>query len=150
MPLRIGFTGTSEGMSSHQSRIVGKMLTHATQLHHGDCVGSDNMAHQLAPVTCAIVIHPPINESKRAFCHNVRRGATQKIFVVSPKEYLERNHDIVDATDVLIATPKGLGEELRSGTWSTIRYARKQGKVVIIVGPTGIVTREENNGNTES
>ena len=46
-----------------------------------------------------------------------------------PKPYLDRNRDIVDACEVLLATPDG-PERLRSGTWSTVRYARKIGKPV--------------------
>ena len=55
-----------------------------------------------------------------------------------PKDYLDRNHDIVDQTDLLIATPKENTEVLRSGTWATIRYAKKINK------PTWII---ETNGN---
>jgi hypothetical protein len=56
------------------------------------------------------------DDSKRAFC--------QGDVVLTPRPYLVRNRHIVDASSVLIATPKG-DEELRSGTWSTVRYARK-------------------------
>jgi hypothetical protein len=51
------------------------------------------------------------------------------------KHPLERNHDIVDQTDFMIAAPFTESEVLRSGTWSTIRYARKQGKEVYIFTP---------------
>jgi predicted Rossmann fold nucleotide-binding protein DprA/Smf involved in DNA uptake len=44
---------------------------------------------------------------------------------------LERNHLIVAACDVLNAAPLQDEEILRSGTWATIRYARKAGKTVI-------------------
>lgn len=42
------------------------------------------------------------------------------------KPYLERNKDIAnEGIDGLIAAPSGWVEELRSGTWATVRYARK-------------------------
>ena len=53
------------------------------------------------------------------------------------KRYLERNRDIVDACDILIACPRTLKEELRSGTWATVRYARKVGKPVAILWNNG-------------
>lgn len=56
-----------------------------------------------------------------------------------PLPPLERNHRIVDACDVLIACPKDAQEQLRSGTWATVRYARKQGKRVIVITPDGTV-----------
>ena len=40
--------------------------------------------------------------------------------------YLERNKNIVNAVDFIIAAPDG-PEKVRSGTWSTVRYAKKVG-----------------------
>lgn len=57
--------------------------------------------------------------------------------VHEPRPPLERNRDVVDASDVLLACPGGMAEEQRSGTWATIRYARKAGKPVVIVWPDG-------------
>ena len=51
-------------------------------------------------------------------------------------------YEIVDESDFLIGTPKGFCEELRSGTWSTIRYARKKGMEITIVYPDGSVKIE--------
>jgi predicted Rossmann fold nucleotide-binding protein DprA/Smf involved in DNA uptake len=45
----------------------------------------------------------------------------------------------VNETGVLVAMPDG-PEELRSGTWATVRYARKQGKDGRIIYPDGLVT----------
>ena len=61
---------------------------------------------------------------------------TTEVYMRKPKPYLERNKDIVDETGLLIATPKG-EEIVRSGTWSTIRYARKNHKKIIIIMPNG-------------
>ena len=103
-------------------------------LHHGDCIGADTDAHNLVvdyfkenlySFVGRIIIHPPIIEYKRSFC----KAKT----VLPPKPYLERNHDIVDSSDVLIATPKEMEQQLRSGTWATIRYAVKTKKPVNIL-----------------
>jgi hypothetical protein len=49
--------------------------------------------------------------------------------IAEDKDFLERNRDIVDRVEILIAAPEG-PEVQRSGTWSTVRYAR--GKVIPI------------------
>jgi hypothetical protein len=55
------------------------------------------------------------------------------------KEYLDRNHDIVDSSDLLIAVSESTVEVLRSGTWATIRYAKKLRKPIKIIYPDGKV-----------
>jgi hypothetical protein len=85
-------------------------------LHHGDCVGADAAAHQIArDLGITVVVHPPVSNKKRAFCEGDQE--------LPPKEYLVRNRDIVDASQVLVATPGGFQEKRRSGTWATVRYA---------------------------
>lgn len=126
--MKVGFTGTRRGMSTTQVAWLAKFLRNesVTEFHHGDCIGSDAEAHVIAESVLkyrriAIHIHPPISDSKRAYKHgDVEYDA---------KPYLDRNRDIVDACDVLVACP-GQPETLRSGTWATVRYARKIGKPV--------------------
>lgn len=55
--------------------------------------------------------------------------------ILPVKAYLDRIKDIVDMSDILIATPESVKEVLRSGTWSTVRYAKRAGKEVIICNP---------------
>lgn len=131
--LVLGFTGTQAGMSPAQKwAFTNLLLTYYTkpELHHGDCVGADADAHEIAyRLGCSIAIHPPENPSKRAFCQPAAS-------VRSPRPYLDRNRDIVNDTRALIATPKGR-EELRSGTWATVRHARRTGKPVLVIWPDG-------------
>lgn len=131
--MKIGFTGTQEGMSLRQKFLLYKHLcdlrlgeTH--EFHEGDCIGADAEAlHEVEKVKRVLTIithsHPPSNPKKRAFI--------ETDIMHPPKPYIPRNHDIVDATDILIAAPKSDKEELRSGTWATIRYAEKLGRKVI-------------------
>jgi hypothetical protein len=111
----------------------------AVEVHHGDCMGADADFHDLADNECLdIVIHPPIDDSKRAFCSSSD--------VREPKPYLDRNHDIVNETRVLIACPNGR-ESPRSGTWATVRYARNriyQGEqqLTYIITPSGEIRKE--------
>lgn len=136
--MRVGFTGTQVGMTAPQLLGVIDLMkgVKPTEFHHGDCVGADEQAHLVAQkVGTRIVIHPPEDPQKRAFCI----GATE---TKDPLPYLVRNKAIVQETEVLIATPKGFSEELRSGTWSTVRHARKFGRSIFIVWPDGRVQKE--------
>lgn len=136
--MKIGFTGTQKGMNIYQKELFLSILSavkdETNSFHHGDCIGADKEAHDLVDARIdrwlfkgVIVIHPPSDSKKRAFC------TTTEIYMRKPKPYIERNKDIVNEIDILIACPKSPKEELRSGTWATIRYARKQGKPVFIL-----------------
>lgn len=132
---RIGFTGTQLGMTTEQIVAVDILLFDdliAEWVHHGDCIGADADFHRLAKLSGLKTHgHPPINPNKRAWCDFDE--------IEEEKEYLDRNKDIVDAVDFMIACPKEFREQLRSGTWSTIRYARIQRKPGVIVWPDGKV-----------
>lgn len=138
--LRLGFTGTQEGMAQAQQK---ELLAHLKrwltlhselEIHHGDCIGADAEFHALCtsiwPANrISVVVHPPTNEGKRAFCQ------FENQVVLPAKPYLERNRAIVDSVEGMVAGPKTLEEELRSGTWATIRYAKKQLTPLIILKP---------------
>lgn len=137
--MKLGFTGTQVGMTPMQLLKVAQMITKnpITESHSGDCIGADNEFLQLIQLantnksfpTIATHGHIPSYDSKRAFGK----------YAVShpPRPYLHRNHDIVDASDVMIGTPKGNEEQRRSGTWATIRYAKKTGKKLVVIFPDG-------------
>lgn len=142
----VGFTGTREGMTEYQKAalrmaMLAAGLDNVTNiLHHGDCVGADAEAHDIAvELGWGIVIHPPIDERYRAFKDD---GAT----ILPQKDYVPRDHDIVEATRFIFAAPKKDQEERRSGTWLTVRYARKTGKRIILLkrNEQGIVVDESN------
>lgn len=132
--MHIGFTGTRQGMTERQFDRVASLLYRLWQdegahtVHHGDCVGADEEFHQIAmDFGLHTVIHPPTDPEHRAFCDADEAR--------EPKPYLERNTDIVLASDKLIATPKEMNEVLRSGTWATIRRARTHDTAHIIIRP---------------
>lgn len=144
--MNIGFTGTRDGMSEAQyrwtKRIFHQCLTMTENtLHHGCCVGADSQAHTIAclirsdgMIPIAIIGHPPTYTKWRAHLQGI--DCERK-----PKLYLERNHNIVDECDLLIACPKG-PEILKSGTWATVRYARRSGKPITIIWRNGAITEE--------
>jgi len=88
-----GFTGTQAGMTQEQKESFKNICELAAsleifcQFHHGDCIGADADAHDIAEKYMDIVIHPPLNNSKRAFKNSNK--------ILEPKEYLTRNKDIV-------------------------------------------------------
>ncbi len=132
--MKVGFTGTQKGMTEAQQKTL-KLFFETKihiikELHHGDCIGADAEAHAIArKLNYIIIIHPPIEKKKRAFC----QGDSSCI----PKYYIERNHEIVDSTDFLLVAPKNYEEERRSGTWTTYRYARRKRKMIVIIYPDG-------------
>lgn len=126
--MKIGFTGTQRGLSPGQATFLrSTLLEHnPTEFHHGDCVGADAEAHEIVRELlpqCKIIIHPPTVPHKQAFCHGDETRVN--------KPYLQRNRCIVDSVDLLIAAPWTNEEQLRSGTWATIRYARKVKRYII-------------------
>lgn len=130
--MKIGFTGTKQGMTNRQKRALRNLMQRfyrGCEFHHGDCVGADEQAHKIADKhnDSWTVQHPPDNNKARAFTETNEKR--------KPFPYLQRNHHIVTASEILIAAPRTLEEELRSGTWATVRYARKKGRPVIILDP---------------
>lgn len=122
--LHIGFTGTRNGMTQRQKDEVEAILSDEveTKVHHGDCVGADAEVDELAEMIGVgpCIIHPPTDSKARAWCHSDT--------ILQPRPYLQRNRSIVDQTIFLIAAPSG-PEKVRSGTWSTIRYAKSKGRL---------------------
>jgi hypothetical protein len=139
--MKIGFTGTQDGITPPQFDLLVEVLQElheVTEAHHGDCIGADREFSVIVDCifgTGKIHVHPPTDNKKRAFV----RSDT----IYNPFPFLVRNKNIVNATDILIACPKGMNEEVRSGTWATIRYARKQKGVIVILWPDGKYTYEE-------
>jgi hypothetical protein len=136
MACKLGVTATRKGLSPHQKdkfTEVAKELK-PFEFHDGDCIGGDEQAHYVIQTEfelCYMIGHPPDNNSQRAFMRYNRAH--------QPKGYLNRNHEIVDMVDVMIAMPDSKKEKVRSGTWATVRYARKVGRTLIIIYPDGTV-----------
>lgn len=134
----VGFTGTRYGMTTAQRTTLLTLLAGGrwAVLHHGDCVGADAEAHHAARLSgLAVVIHPPINSRFRA---NMKGNKT-----LPPLPYLDRNRAIVASAERIIAAP--VSTQIRaSGTWTTIRYAWRQGVPLSVIAPSGrIMTDEE-------
>jgi hypothetical protein len=158
--VHIGFTGTRHGMTSAQLDALITILSEEVPsaddwiAHHGDCIGADAQFHQLVrkyddtawdanypeccrnptPHSVIVVGHPPIDDSRRAFCDFDA--------LHDPRPFMERNRAIVEASDLMIATPREASEQPRGGTWGTIRIARTRGKPLALLLPDGTICRE--------
>lgn len=142
--MKVGFTGSREGMSQHQKeQFVVKLLELGiTEFHHGDCKGADAEAHDIIREflpNVKIHVHPPAAEFMRAF--------KQGDIMYEPEDYIPRDERIVDMTDILIGAPKVTDfEERRSGSWYTIRYARRKGKSHHVLDRAPIIRNENKFG----
>lgn len=148
----IGFSGSQRGMTKFQKDELKLRLEGCTEFVHGDCIGSDEQANNIA-LECGIsifTIFPPTGTIKRAFCFNKERnlfndnmqwneidydGRVIQVRWYPKNEYLKRNQLIVNYCESMIATPKEYEHTLRSGTWATIRFAWKTKKNIIIIPP---------------
>lgn len=134
MMVNVGFTGTRDGATSEQLDEVGKLLAQEYRMgesffHHGDCVGADYEAAQLAQcIGYKIIGHPPINPKSRCYFESDKE--------TEPKSYLVRNQEIINFSGCLIACPKSHVEEPTGGTWWTVRHARGMIPVYLIL-PSG-------------
>lgn len=138
---KVGFTGTRKGLTPEQRVSLRRILELDIfgELHQGDCVGADESAHFIAiEFGLRVVIHPPEDNKCRAYCQPFEDGELRPKF-----PYHERNHNIVDETQALIATPEGLVETRNGGTWATVRYARKNRKPVCIIYPDGTINKDK-------
>lgn len=136
--VRLGITGSRCDITANAITAFDQFLQtiDVNEVHHGDCIGADSIIHNMILINSnckntTIIIHPPKNSTYRANCNG------NNVLIHSPKDYLVRNKDIVNDTDALIAFPSTKNEVLRSGTWSTIRYARKCSKPIIVIYPDG-------------
>lgn len=122
--MNVGFTGTRKGMSEAQSaqlRYLLALFKHADHaigrrpvLHHGGCAGADMEASELA----------------------LGAGYEEREhmpYAQEAKYLLARDREIVKACDVLVAAPHTDAEQVRSGTWYTVRQARRAGKPVVML-----------------
>jgi len=128
--MRVATTGSRQSRPDAVCRALRKLLIEwgATELHHGDCIGWDKQAHDVAvSLGLKTVSHPPDIDSMRAYC-----VADETMY---PLPYIERNKAIVLACNRIIAAPDG-PERTGSGTWSTVRMALRLGRKGMIIVST--------------
>lgn len=139
----VGFTGTQDGMRLAQKDTLVEYLATLKQdfgawtTVHGGCVGADELFHVIASSQgYRAIVRPSLIKAKQS------RISMSAEVVYPPTQPLKRNNLIAKDCHIMLATPKQSYEVLRSGTWSTIRYARKFNKPLIIIRPDGSVLQE--------
>lgn len=106
--------------------------------HHGDCVGGDEQGAEIAKeLGYWIIGHPPVNDQYRAWFPS---DETRE-----PREYHDRNRDIVsESKSALFGCPSNIIHR-RGGTWWTVNHAIQVGKIyapdirqpVLVIDPDG-------------
>lgn len=143
--MKIGFTGTRQGMTTDQwAKVVDIIALHAEELnewHDGDCQGADtqagNSVRSMRKMGTAFFMHghPSHGQGTEKW-----RAHSEYDFIWREKPPLVRNRDIVDSVDLMIAGPREFDEVVKgSGTWATIRYAKRKGVRLFIVYPDASV-----------
>ena len=144
--MRVGFTGTREGMSARQAEQLALVLgwiysrdlqmIEATVFHFGGADGADMEAACIALdadiLPRQIVVHPcpgvTLDKCLTTVGQAASRFAWREVFTP-----LRRDRNIVAESEILIAAPLTDREIIRSGTWATVRYARKAGLPIVML-----------------
>ncbi|NIN68884.1 MAG: hypothetical protein GTO63_30195 [Anaerolineae bacterium] len=136
----IGFTGTRKGMTPEQEKEVDyflRVLGPPNSVWHGGAIGADEQFHELVLCRWPAGVHIcvlPVEHKDRS--ERIEPGPWVHIFP-PVKNPLERNRTIARACLHLICTPKDASEVLRSGTWATVRYARRVMRTHTLIYPDG-------------
>ncbi len=102
---------------------------------HGGCKGGDFLCgllvKQLLP-RCVVWAHPANDVPGWMAPYG---SFSDKVAEEEPA--LQRNRTMVDTCNLLLGLPQDFTEKTRSGTWATIRYARRWSETVPSFSPTG-------------
>lgn len=137
-----GVTGSRRGPTKDQkaslliriSRISDQLdKKYEPWLIHGGCKGADVVAHLICKGFGWKTWVLPGPYGSDSACKDAD-------IIEDPRPFLERNHLIVDRCGALHALPFEYQEVQRSGTWATIRYAKKIKKRLMIIWPNGEVS----------
>jgi hypothetical protein len=122
---RVGVTGTRSGMTNYQKQNVYQYLydiiegVDVAQFNHGDCIGVDGEAADIAmDLGYEIVCFPPLEF--------ILRYNHKSDIIHAPQTYMKRNRDIVDNSDVMMAVPWEMEHQSKGGTWYTFDYSIKK------------------------
>lgn len=155
--LRLGITGSRELLTERQEYHLGllihtamRMTTGTREFHHGCATGADETGHQYAMTVPGIQIHghPGHGNNNRSPWQMVIR-VDDFALLHGTRPYKVRNHDIVQTIHLLIACPQYAETNplsARSGTWQTVRLARRAHKPIIIVTSYGQVIHDKQEG----
>jgi len=144
----VGFTGTMDGANERQLVTLKTLITNAYDraynagrlpvFVHGDCIGADAQAAHMAWRSSFIPIARPgcaQDGSQPSTAHTPFNA-----YVFPPERYLMRDLETANECDEMIAVAGRNFNNPRSGTGTTVRYARQARKPVQVIGLDGTVT----------
>lgn len=144
--MRLGFTGSRHGMSDAQKKAFIDIASSGKwhEFHYGDCVGADEEALWLLVELGGAILHSHPAHLNTEWDSIWRANTASKypelrIIEHKAKHPLERNKDIVTKSDHLVGCPSSDNPFDRSGTWSTIRFARSLSDNFTCILPNGRV-----------
>jgi hypothetical protein len=142
---RVGFAGTARPGRVTRAQIqelhrfmlqlkIDPAQPFQVEWHHGGAPEADRISHFLAlALGFRIVVHPGPKSDPRDF--------PMADAVYGPAyDNLQRDDDIARVTSELVAVPRTNREFRRSGTWTTVRRARRYGRPITLILPDGTVT----------
>lgn len=134
----LGFTGTRRGMTPAQRAALPAVLaTLPGRVLHGGADGADKEFHRF------IVAAGMPNDGIEIYPTGHRCGwIGYDWFLHDLMSPLVRNRIMAERCDHLLACPAEPDEQLRSGTWATVRYARKADKPITLILPDGMIREE--------
>jgi len=151
--MKVGFVGNQKEMSKQQKdtliRIM-KKLKHTYQnidLHMGSAPGSDAEAFAIVVengLVSRLFFYPSSNPDENAFDIEDPRDLEKKeikLLRQNERTIFERNRNIVDTCDMIIAVPRETLEKRESETWMAIRYSKIQKKRLFTLYPDGKATK---------
>lgn len=124
---RVSITATKKGLTDRQKATVRTRLRmlQPEAVIHGGCVGGDDEIDIIAAELGIYRIIHPSDRPALSVPKDVLKARGPCTYL-EPRPPLERNPDIVFQGTRLLACPKeSTGETLRSGTWATVRFARR-------------------------
>jgi hypothetical protein len=102
------------------------------RFRHGDCIGADEQAACIAKdVGFYLICHPGHPKDPNETKYRAFTNFNDEVLESFP--FLKRDQHIVDGSGVLVAAPYQDYEVRRSGTWTTVRYARSKGTEVMMI-----------------
>lgn len=137
--MKVCFTGTQKKLTPKQLEDLESRLDSLkpSALIHGGCIGGDDAADLIAVKLGIYRVIYPCDIRSKSIPVEVLRARGRCTINLPPYKPLDRNRIMVSVADFLIAYTRQEQEYLRSGTWATIRYARKAKLPHWVIGPSG-------------
>lgn len=134
----VAFTGTRFALTLKQTRALKSLLdqlglNEQDTVLHGCCTGADTEFHKMCREKKVRIIGYPAytEQEKLADECDSRHGISY--------DPLVRNRQMVNGADLVIGAPNTMKDQIRSGTWMTLRHCKKRRKNHHIVYPDGQV-----------